>query len=171
MSTNEQITFSRIRPKIRFHSAYTAEEALSLINSRLRSEETTCEGQTTSGFASIYPPEDQQHFWSPQLTITFENTDEGCEVSGLFGPKPAVWTMFVFFYSLIGFALMILIMIALSFYSLDIPSSVNWLIPVLLMILLSLFLVAYIGQKIGHRQIVIIHKFIEDSFGVPIEID
>lgn len=44
-------------------------------------------------------PKDKQHFWSPQLDLEFSSFEEGkTTMRGLFGPKPTVWTMFMFFH-------------------------------------------------------------------------
>lgn len=42
-------------------------------------------------------PKSKQHFWSPQLHIEVDDIDEQhCELHGLFGPSPTVWTFFMF---------------------------------------------------------------------------
>ena len=48
-------------------------------------------------------PKDKQHFWSPQLHLEISHVaDRASTVKGLFGPKPAVWTMFMFFHFLVA---------------------------------------------------------------------
>lgn len=139
------------------------------IRTLLKAENAPCEGQTTRGFATIYPPQKEQHFWSPQLTITIEELEEGNLVRGLYGPKPSVWTMFVFFYSAIGFATMIILMVGLSLWSLGNSADILWFVPGLIILLMSLYLVAYSGQKLGHKQMGILHRFIEECLEVQIE--
>ena len=44
-------------------------------------------------------PKQDQHFWSPQLHLEInDNYEKGSLLKGLFGPKPSVWTMFMFFH-------------------------------------------------------------------------
>ncbi len=44
-------------------------------------------------------PREKQHFWSPQLHIEIDEiSSTKSELKGLFGPKPSVWTMFIFFH-------------------------------------------------------------------------
>ncbi|MCL5127643.1 MULTISPECIES: GTP-binding protein [unclassified Algibacter] len=44
-------------------------------------------------------PKEKQHFWSPQLHLEINEVGENSSiVRGLFGPSPAVWTMFMFFH-------------------------------------------------------------------------
>ena len=40
------------------------------------------------------------------------------------------------------------------------------LVPVLLLVFLSLYLVSYFGQKIGKKQMIILHRFFEASTGL-----
>lgn len=166
---DDQIHFKRIRPRIRVQTTLSSDEIHKKIRAKLYSEGATCEGQTTKGFATIYPPQKEQHFWSPQLTITVDESQDGTLVRGLYGPKPSVWTMFVFFYSAIGFAAMIILMAGLSMWSLGNPATILWLVPVLIVLFLSLYLVAYSGQKLGHKQMGAIHRFIEECLEVKIE--
>ncbi|MCF7560609.1 GTP-binding protein [Sabulilitoribacter multivorans] len=48
-------------------------------------------------------PKDKQKFWSPQLHLEINAVDENsCVVRGLFGPKPTVWTLFMFLHFLVA---------------------------------------------------------------------
>jgi hypothetical protein len=167
--SEDHIHFRRIRPRIKVETPLKSEQIIKKIKSELSDEQVLCSGQTTSRFATICPPEKDQHFWSPQLTITIEDTDEGALVRGLYGPRPSVWTMFVFFYSIIGFAAMIVAMIGLSYWSLGQSARILWLVPGLIFLFLSLYLVAYTGQKFGHRQMTNLHRFMEKCLGEEIE--
>ncbi len=165
----DHIHFKRVRPRIRIESTLAADEITSRIKKKLYSGECGCEGQVTSNFATVYPPKEDQHYWSPQLTITLENHDGKTLVRGLYGPRPSVWTMFVFFYSFIGFATMIVLMIWLSYRTIGEETWMVWLLPALVLLFLSLYLVAYFGQRFGHRQLTRIHRFIEDCLEQKIE--
>lgn len=165
----EHIHFKRVRPRIRLESNLSSEEITTRIQEKLKSDDCACKGQVTAHFATIYPPLEDQHYWSPQLTITLEEQDDKTLVRGLYGPRPAVWTMFVFFYSFIGFATMIVLMIWLSYRTIGESTWFVWLIPVLIITFLSLYLVAYFGQRFGHKQLTRIHRFIEDCLGEEIE--
>ncbi|MDZ7806956.1 MAG: hypothetical protein U5K71_07560 [Gracilimonas sp.] len=159
---SEQINFKRIRPRIYVETSLSPEEVNQRIRKQLKDECQVCSGESTKGYATICPPEEEQHFWSPQLTITLDNDDEDkTRVRGLYGPKASVWTMFVFFYAAIGFVIMIISMIGLSYWSLDKPATILWLVPVLLLVFLSLYLVAYFGQRLGHKQMTNLHRFLE----------
>lgn len=166
---SDHIQFKRIRPKIYIETDLSPEEINARIKKELRNELTLCSGQSTTGYATICPLDKDQHLWSPQLTITLDKEEDKTRIRGLYGPKPAVWTMFVFFYAIIGFSILIVSMIGLSYWSLDKPSTILWLVPVLLSVFLTLYLVAYSGQKLGHKQMTNIHRFLEKCIGEEIE--
>ncbi len=165
----DHIHFKRVRPRIRLESELSSDEITSRIRNKLREGVCPCKGQVTAHFATIYPPPEEQHYWSPQLTITLEEQDNKTLIRGLYGPRPAVWTMFVFFYSIIGFVAIIVSMIGLSYWTLGLQSDILWLVPVMIFIFLSLYLVAYFGQKFGHKQLTRIHRFLEDCLEQEIE--
>lgn len=165
----DHIQFRRVRPRIRFTTQQTSEEIASTIKTQLKSGVCSCEGQVTSNFATIYPPAKEQHYWSPQLTITLEEVEGETLVRGLYGPKPSVWTMFVFFYSFLGFITLMVLLVGLSFWSIGQPATILWLVPLLILLVLSLFLVAYFGQRFGQKQMTRIHRFLEDCLNQEIE--
>ncbi len=172
MSINsiDHINFKRIRPRIRFETELTPEKLHRIIKEKLAEPDIKCDGQVLPGFATFSPLKADQHYWSPQLTIHFEKTDHGSLIRGLYGPQPTVWTMFMFFYSLIGFITMIAAMVSLSYWSLGKESLIYWSVPVLTLVFMSLYLVAYLGQKFGHQQIVDIHRFLEECIGEKVEL-
>lgn len=57
-------------------------------------------GRVTHNHIRIRIVKKNRHFWSPQLSLNFEETGEGAEVRGLCGPKPDIWLgyMFVYFF-------------------------------------------------------------------------
>ena len=48
-------------------------------------------------------PVEKRHFWSPQLHLEINETNENSSLLyGLFGPNPTVWTMFMFLHFLVA---------------------------------------------------------------------
>ncbi|MGI9545563.1 MAG: hypothetical protein ACR2MX_20035 [Cyclobacteriaceae bacterium] len=156
----------RVRPRFKVETSHSSEDLELKIKTALEEEDALCIGRIRHGFATIQLPTEQQHYWSPQLNVTLEETENGTLIRGLYGPRPAVWTMFIFFYSIIGFATMIIAMVGLSNLTLDKSGAILWLVPVLVLTFLSLYLVAYFGKKMGHDQMVTLQKFMEESTGL-----
>ena len=166
-ASEEHLSMNHIRPRFKIESPDTPDMVLDKIRQHLK-EDTSCIGQTVSGFATLSLPQEEQHYWSPQLSITIEEHEQGSLLRGLYGPRPAVWTMFAFFYSFIGFAILMVTMVGASFLTIGRPGTILWLIPVLVAIFLSLFLVANYGKKLGRDQMRTLHTFIESCTGLDI---
>lgn len=48
-------------------------------------------------------PKHKQHFWTPELHLEInEIDDKSSMLHGLFGPKPSIWTMFMFFHFIVA---------------------------------------------------------------------
>lgn len=165
----KHIEFKRIRPRIKVTTSKTPDALFDIISVNLNDNKHKIEGNILPNFLTIYPPQEEQHYWSPQLTLTIEQLENGSLIRGLYGPKPSVWTMFIFFYSFIGFVTLIVSLIGFSFISLDKDATILWAVPMLVLVFLSLYLIAYLGQKFGHRQMIYLHHFMEECLGQKIE--
>lgn len=158
----------KIRPRFRRLIKADKEEFLSQMESALRSKGAICNGRVVGKHCKLYLPKASQQFWSPELNLAVEITEEGTLLRGFYGPKPTVWTMFVFFYSLVAFAIIIISIVGLSQYSLGKSSSILWFVPVLILLFLSLYLSSYFGQKKAASQIDILNQFVYNHTGIDI---
>jgi hypothetical protein len=165
-SPEVHLPFSEVRPRFQIQTEKSMDAIAADIRSALARPGATCRGQVNTGFISLYIPVEEQHYWSPRLTITLEEADGGVLLRGLYGPRPAVWTMFVFFYTLLGFGIMVVGIVGSANRSLGLPSGILWWIPVMAVLILSLYLVAYAGKKMGYDQMVTLHHFLEDATGL-----
>jgi hypothetical protein len=166
--TEEHLIGHEIRPRFKVETDLSIEDLVTRIDTSLKSEYAVCKGHVFSGYAKLYLPLENQHFWSPQLTVTFEDVDNTTIIRGLYGPRPTVWTMFVFFYALLAFGILVISMIGLSYWTLGKSTYILWWIPVLGAVLASLYRVAYLGQKLGKDEILLMHHFLEESTGLKI---
>jgi hypothetical protein len=153
----------KVRPRFKIETNYRVEELKNKLQEGLHQEAAACIGIVNPGYVTLYIPRKDQHYWSPQLNLTFEETEKGCVLRGLYSPRPAVWTMFVFFYAIIALAVLFIGVLGLSYLMLNKPAAILWLVPVLILIFLSLYLVAYFGQKLGEKQMIILHDFTVQS--------
>lgn len=150
-----------VRPRFKVEISVSLGELCNRVTDKLAEKEACCEGYLKHGFGTIALPTADQHYWSPQLTLTVEELEGKTILRGLYAPRPAVWTMFVFFYSFIGFLILVVTIMGLSFYSLDKPATILWAIPLLFLILGSLYFVSRKGQEKGKDQLLTLHHFIE----------
>ena len=157
----------RVRPRFEIETTLSMEDLMAKLKAALQAKDAPCKGQVNQGYATFYFPKEAQHYWSPQLNITFEENDNGCLIRGLYGPRPAVWTMFIFFYGMIAFAIVVIAVIGYSNFSLGNSAAIFYWIPVLIVVFLSLYFVAFTGQKMGHDEMLILQGFMEEVLSVP----
>ncbi|MCB0692982.1 MAG: hypothetical protein H6568_12265 [Lewinellaceae bacterium] len=155
-----------VRPRFQAEVPLTLDEVVTRIRTGLQKENAPCQGKINRDFVTLHVPIDQQHYWSPQLTLSIEPTEGGSLLRGLYGPRPTVWTMFVFFYTAIGFSALIIGIVGMTNKMYDEPSNILWWLPVLVALFFSLYGVAWQGQKLGHEQMVQLHRFLEDHLGM-----
>lgn len=171
MSIISQKTGFQIRPRFEVSSSYKVEELEIIMKKALKSEDAPCAGMVRYGYVSLFPLPTDRHYWSPHLSVTIEEhpSETGSLIRGLYGPAPAVWTMFVFVYAIIAISIVIALVIGFANMSIDESGAILWAVPFLILLLGSMYLVSSIGQKKGHNQIEDIHHFFESCIGQSID--
>ncbi|NNK79982.1 MAG: hypothetical protein HKO93_00665, partial [Flavobacteriales bacterium] len=109
-----RIPLTHIRPRFKVVADISAEELCERLKEGLRKHNSQVVGEAHKRYANIKIPKYDLHYWSPQLTLTMEESEDKVIVRGLFGPRPAVWTMIMFFYAFIGFAITVIGVIGMS---------------------------------------------------------
>lgn len=92
-------------------------------------------------------PKSKQHFWSPQLHIEVDEIDDkNCELHGLFGPSPTVWTFFMFLHFLV---VCLFIGFGIWAYTNVILENSFVLQVVLMILMVFVWFVLYFGGRMG----------------------
>jgi hypothetical protein len=165
------MTSFRVRPKFKITSDKKIDDLVTLLADGLEKTILPVEGKvfSTHGLLRIIPT--QQHFWSPQLSISFEETDEHKTIiRGMYGPHPSVWAAFLMGYVLFGLGTFFITMIGFVRMNLKLDASILWIVPFLIGGSAILWLMAQTGQKVGAEQTFTIHHFFEESIGEQIHI-
>ncbi|MCF6181286.1 GTP-binding protein [Lutibacter sp.] len=113
------------------------------------------------GHIIIDVPEIENHFWSPQLNIEVVEADENkAIVKGLFGPKPQVWTLFMFIHFVMAFVFMVFAIMAYVQWNLKSEYSfaltMLFVVPVLWFVM---YFLGRLGKKKGHSQMNELYQF------------
>ena len=92
-----------LRPRFKIDSDENEAELMNRFKGNLNSGDCKYCSKIVDNHIFIDVPPDQDHFWSPQLHVEVaEGETSPAIVKGLFGPKPQVWTMFMFLHFAIG---------------------------------------------------------------------
>jgi len=162
----------RVRPRFRIHSERSSSEIEEHFRNKLKEEDHSYEGRVIEGHVVIKVIPEEQHYWSPQLSLSMEEeTDGKTLIRGLYGPNPGVWLMFTIVHIATSVAAMFVLIIGLSNMSLGLSSMILWSLPVLAVISLIMYLIARAGRKMGEEQLFDLHHFFEQHFGEKVVIE
>lgn len=120
-------------------------------------------GSTLENHAYLKIPDKDQHYWSPEFHVTVEKMDDGTLVRGVIGPKPKVWTMFMFFYSAVLVLFFLGVAMGVSQWMLGMDAPWLWSIPACVGLWLLVVAAAKFGQLKGKAQTGILWRFVDDA--------
>lgn len=165
------MTSFRTRPKFKITSSRNVIDIVRLLADALEKTSLPVEGKVFNSHGLLRIKPEQQHYWSPQLSISFEETEDNQTIiRGMYGPNPSVWAIFLMGYILLGLGIFFMTMIGLVRMNLKLDASILWIVPFLMGGTFILWLVAQTGQKVGAEQTFMIHHFFEESINDQIHI-
>lgn len=155
---NSEIHSLRARPRFRRIVNAQPEKLLQEFEEGLRSDEEII-GSVATHHVSVRIPNKDQHFWSPQLALELEAHEKGTLIRGLYGPKPGIWTLFVFVYATVGAFTLAMLFWGLSQNTLGQYAWALWFVPGGILTMGGVYLLTQFGQKLGYEQMEILHAF------------
>jgi len=158
----------RLRPRFKEKVTLAPDEIKQRIHHSLSENKDKWLGEIVDNHIILKIPGNQQHYWSPQLTLELEDMQGETQIRGLFGPKPGVWTMFVFFYSSVGFLTLMCLIFGLSQMTLKMDAYGLWFVPVGFLLLTGLFIMSKIGQRLSQEQMHQLNTLLFESLQGPI---
>lgn len=150
----------RIRPRFKHQITGQKEVLENLIKEKLKTQ-TQFKSTYLPGHIYIKITASQQHLWSPQLHLTFEQEDSHVIIRGLYGPNPTVWAVFFFGYVILGLLACFVSVWGFSLWSLGKSVDVLWGLPLLSIIAIVMYITGQFGQKMAAQQMFDIHHFYE----------
>jgi Na+/melibiose symporter-like transporter len=151
-----------LRPRFTLDLDGDSKTLLNLFSNEFNKSEVLIRGKITDEHIFISVPIKKEHFWSPQLHLEILDNKNNTIVKGLFGPKPQVWTMFMFVHFVVGISFLGFLVM---FYS-RITLNESIFFPVLMMIFLPLiwtllYFLGKIGKDTGKKQMHELHDFMK----------
>ncbi|QTD36750.1 GTP-binding protein [Polaribacter batillariae] len=150
-----------LRPRFSINLEENAEVILSRFSEAFQKGNHLFRGSIVDGHIFISVPKKEEHFWSPQLHLEIiEKENNNCELKGLFGPKPQVWTLFMFVHFVLGISFLGFCVLLYTRLSLD----ESLLLPIIMLIALPLiwvllYFLGQIGKDTGKSQMKNLHDF------------
>jgi len=150
-----------LRPRFKMDFEESQQKLISKFEENLKDGDCKYCCKIVDGHIVIDVPKDENHFWSPQLNIEIEKAEHNKTiVKGLFGPKPQVWTLFMFFHfaaavAFIGFSVMAYVQWTLK---MDHSFALTMVIALPILWFVMYFLGRW-GKSTGHKQMDELYKF------------
>ena len=151
-----------LRPRFSIDLKENPDELLKRITVYLKSDACVYRSKITDKHVFIDIPVKKSHFWSPQLHFEIVELDENeSTIKGLFGPKPQVWTLFMFIHFIVatlflGFGVLTYVRYRLG-ESLLFPIVILVALP---LIWLLLYFLGSVGKETGKNQMKELHGFL-----------
>lgn len=155
----------RSRPRFKVYTLKTKEKFISKIQKHLARHEGKLDGYANGEVAMIRVVTDQDQYWKPEVQIRIEqdeNNGNFLAVRGVIGPRPNVWTLFMFMYGFAGALFVTMGTFVLSEYIVKGESNWLWSLFLAAGIALTAFLASKIGQYISRDQLKTLYSFIDE---------
>jgi hypothetical protein len=149
-------SITHIRPRFKLEVAIDQHELFRRVSQVLEHPSKRVQGRRIEEHVVLDIVGEDVHFWTPRLSFRIEPDEENPEhsvVSGLIGPRPTVWTMFVFIYFGVGTAGLILSMYGGSKWMLGHYSPLVWALPIAILFMLTAYSAGKYGERLSAEQI------------------
>lgn len=154
-----------LRPRFTIETDKSEESVLNSLETLLKvnKNQFSCKQRDRHIFIDIC--EKDSHFWSPQLHIeVLQGQQNGSLVKGLFGPKPQVWTFFMFLHFAVGIAFCVFVTFLYVNHTLDKSVMFPLLMTILLPIIwVFLYFIGRLGRDFGKKQMHKMHDLLLES--------
>ena len=106
----------------------------------------------------------QRHIWTPWLTFAVDEQDGATRLSGKFAPHPSGWTLY-----LAAYGMVLMTMVGLGFFGLSqwmagLPATMLWSLPIGVVLVVALYLSAFVGQRFSAPQMEEMRSFVFEGF-------
>jgi hypothetical protein len=151
-----------LRPRFSIDLKENSDELLKRIAIYLKSDACKYRSRVVDNHVFIDIADKKSHFWSPQLHFeVIKGDDNSSTLKGLFGPKPQVWTLFMFVHFIVGTLFLGFGVLAYVRYrlgeSLVFPIAMLVSLP---LIWVLLYFLGSIGKETGKNQMKELHDFL-----------
>ncbi len=115
---------------------------------------------------------DDVHYWSPRLNFRVEIDEEKEDhsiIAGLIGPRPAVWTMFMFIYFSVGILGFFISSFGVSKLLLGEYSHYLLAFPIAIAFMFTAYSVGKYGERLAKDQMDLFREFIREVLSMESE--
>ncbi|MAD96475.1 MAG: GTP-binding protein [Flavobacteriaceae bacterium] len=150
-----------LRPRFSIDLSEPHDDVLARFKASIKDENCRFNGKISGSHIFLSIPKKDDHLWSPQLNLELLDQGEGqTKLKGLFGPKPQLWTFFMFIHFVIGTSFLGFLVMLYSRYSLKgslfFPTVMLVVLP---FVWIVLYFIGKLGKDTGRKQMEDLHDF------------
>ena len=154
----------RLRPRFERVAPCRPGEVLDRLRAALSRPGAPCRGNVFGDHAVLYVLPAEERVWSPFLSLDVGWHPQGTCVRGLFGPKPAIWSLFVAAYAISLFGAVFAGGLAFVQWTLGQPAwAALGLVGLAGVAALVTWAFARYGQRRGQGQMSLLSGFLDDA--------
>lgn len=164
MAIKIEIQAIRSRPRFKIKAAMSTDQFCDRLKTHFQNHQKNLTGFINSEISVIKLRKDSDKFWAPQLQIRVEKDEDEPDkivIRGLFGPKSAIWTLFMFCYGLGGAIILTTGIYGWIELALGIGSFWVWTNLLGFLLLIVPYLLAQFGQRISKNHMRVLRTFME----------
>lgn len=152
----------QLRPRFECVAPSPPGEVLARLRTALGEPGAPCRGHVFSGHAVLHVLQTEERVWSPFLSLDVEWHPEGTRIRGLFGPKPAIWSLFVASYAFCLFSALGAAGFAYAQWTIQQPPSALIGLAAATVVALLTWGFARYGQHLGRGQMNLLRGFLDE---------
>jgi len=154
-----------LKPRFKIESSRTVDEILSKFKENIAKDTCKYCSKISGNHIFLDIPENENHFWSPQLQVEItKNQESKTIIKGILGPKPQVWTMFMFFHFIV--AALFVVFFVWFYVNWTLEKNTNFqliMLGVLPVLWILLYAFGQSGKKLGYKQMVELDDFLMET--------
>lgn len=164
---DNQINRVLLKPRFKMEFDASQEEILEKFKDNVEDKDCKYCSRISGNHIFLDVPKDEEHFWSPQLQVEIvKGEDNNTIVKGILGPKPQVWTFFMFLHFAVAVAFIVFLVMFYVNWSLGKEYQFTMYMLIGLPILwVALYFFGQSGKKLGYKQMVELDKFLMRTLG------
>ena len=155
-----------IRPRFNLEIPHDKEIIMSRLAMLIKNSSDEIKGVIIDDHIILDIADHKTHYWSPQLNFRVEQNDldeKSCTVAGLIGPRPTVWTLFMFIYFFIAIVGFVISSFGISKMFLGEYSNLILALPISILLMSTAFAVGKYGERLARDQTEILKHFVREA--------
>lgn len=155
-----------IRPHFRLAVPFSKEVVMDNFREKVNRSSGNIIGTIVDNHIILDIAQQDVHYWSPQVNFRVEERPQDNQQSlliGIIGPRPKVWTLFMFIYFAIGIIGFFISSFRVARMMMGEYSLLIWAFPIAVLLMLTAFIVGKFGESLGSEQVDSLKRFISEA--------